>query len=381
MDTALEKTISLILLIGIGVWLQQKFQNEDQKKGLKNLILTIALPAMIFVALMKIEINPDLLILPIMALGFNLVMMYITKFSMPMFGVQKDSSEMRTLALLIPSLAPGLTCFPFIAEYLGDDLLAWGALADLGNKIFVLILAYMLAMSWYYKTQQLKARSNTEKIKELIVAMISEPINMVIAVAIILLCFGINMDSLPGFLSTSIVMLKDVMTPLVLLFIGISVVFKWKQLSTIFSLLVFRAGFTFLISGLFLWLVPGLTPAVALLAIAFPQSAVSFWPFAHMAAIRKMEVDANAHKATFDLELGINVLAVSMPMSTLLILGVFTTGNLWVVPTNVLILGASLVGVSLAPRAIKLLADYRKSLASKEEEPSFSELDFRKMEK
>lgn len=380
MNIALEKTLSLILLIGIGVLLQQKFQSEDQKKGLKTLILTIALPAMIFVALMKIEINPDLLFLPALALGFNLVMMYLTRLSMPAFGIKKDSAEMRTLVLLVPSLAPGLTCFPFVAEYLGDGLLAWAALADIGNKIFVLILAYMLAMSWYYRTQQLRPRSNGEKIKELLLSMLSEPINIVMLAAIILLSFGLSLESLPGFLSASIVMLKDVMTPLVLLFIGIAVVFKWNQIRVIFSLLVFRAGFTFLLSGIFLWLVPGLPPAAALLAVVFPQSAVSFWPFAHMSAIRKMELGTGSQKATFDLELGINVLAVSMPLSTLIILGVFTSGELWAIPTNVLILGACLVGASLAPTAFKLVIPSRRNLVP-EEESSYRDLEFRKMEK
>lgn len=380
MSIALEKTLSLILLIGIGILLQQKLQSEDQKKGLKTLILTLALPAMIFVALMKIEINSDLLLLPVLALGFNLVMIFLTRISMPAFGIPKGSPEMRTLVLLIPSLAPGLTCFPFVAEYLGDDLLAWAALADIGNKFFVLIFAYLLAMSWYYKAQQLQSRSVKDKIQELLLAMLGEPINLVMIVAIVLLGFGLNMESLPIFLSASIVMLKDMMTPLVLVFIGIAVIFKWSQLRTIFSLLVFRAGITFLISGLFLLLVPGLSASAALLAVVFPQSAVSFWPFAHMSAIRKMELTMGAERKTFDLELGINVLAISMPLSTLLILGVFTTGNLWIVPTHVLVLGGSLIGVSLLPKAIKLAAAYRKSLANTEQS-TFNELNFRKMEK
>ena len=52
--------------------------------------------------------------------------------------------------MLLPSLAPGLSCFPFIIVYLGDEYLALAALADVGNKIFVLILLYMLAMHWYH---------------------------------------------------------------------------------------------------------------------------------------------------------------------------------------------------------------------------------------
>lgn len=381
MSFALEKTLSLILLIGIGILLQSKFRSEDQKKGIKTMILSLALPAMIFVALMKIEINTDLLILPVLALFFNLVMWYITKISLPTFGIRKNSKEMRTLSLLIPSLAPGLTCFPFIVEYLGDDLLAWAALADIGNKIFVLILAYLIAMSLYYKTQKLESRSNKEKVKELLIAMVSEPINLVIILAIILLSFGLSMDSFPGFLSTSIIMIKDIMTPLVLLFMGIAVMFKWSQIRKIFSILTFRAGITFLLSGVFLWLAPELTPAVSLLAVVFPQSAVSFWPFAHMSAVRKMELDSESLRKTFDLDLGINVLAVSMPFSTLVILGIFTSGNLWIIPTNVLILGASLVALSLSPQLIKIIVANRKKLVVEKEERNHRNLKLEEMEK
>ena len=357
MSIALQKTLSLILLIVIGIFLQKKLQNEDQKKGLKTIILNIALPAMIFVALLKIEINPDLLILPVLALIFNIVMIIITKLSLPFFGIKADTPAMRTLMLLLPSLAPGLTCFPFIVEYLGDDVLAWAALADIGNKLFVLVLAYLLAMSWYYKNQNLKAKSNSQKVKELLIAMVSEPINLVILVAIMLLSFGVNMTSLPGFLSESILMMKEMMTPLVLLFIGIAVIFKWDQLRMISSILIFRAGLTFLLSGIFIWLAPLPSEAAILLAVVFPQSAVSFWPFAHMSAIRKFEYDNDSQKdnPTFDLELGINVLAVSMPFSTLLILGIFTSGSYFTAPLHVISIGGLLVGAALIPKAIQLI--------------------------
>jgi len=370
MSIALQKTLSLLLLIVIGILLQKKLQNEDQKKGLKTIILHIALPAMIFVALLKIEINPDLLILPVLALVFNIVMIFLTRYSLPFFGIKVDTPAMRTLMLLLPSLAPGLTCFPFIVEYLGDDVLAWAALADIGNKLFVLVLAYLLAMSWYYKNQNLKAKSNGQKVKELLIAMVSEPINLVMLVAILLLSFGLNLESMPGFLSTSILMMKDMMTPLVLLFIGIAVIFKWDQLRMITSILTFRAGFTFLLSGLFIWLIPMPSEAAILLAVVFPQSAVSFWPFAHMSAIRKFEYENEVQKdnPTFDLELGINVLAVSMPFSTLLILGVFTSGSYFTSALHVITIGGLLIGAALVPKAIQWIKSADFSLESLREE-------------
>jgi malate permease and related proteins len=357
MSIALQKTLSLLILILIGLLLKQKLIKEDQQKGIKTIILDIALPAMIFVALLKIEINPDLLMLPVLAIIFNILMIFITRLVMPVFGAEPNSAAMRTMMLLLPSLAPGLTCFPFVAEYLGDDVLAWAALADIGNKMFVLIIAYLLAMSWFYRNHNLTARSNGQKIKELLLAMLKEPINLVILTAVLLLSFGINLESLPIFISESIVMMKNMMTPLVLLFIGIAVIFKWDQLRMIAVLLTFRAGFTFIISGIFILLVPMPSEAAILLAVVFPQSAVSFWPFAHMSAVRSIE-KANHDlkgKPTFDLELGINILAVSMPFSTLLILGVFTSDQYFLNPYHVLIFGGLLIAGSLLPKLVQLV--------------------------
>lgn len=357
MSIALQKTLSLLLLILLGIFLKRKFSNADQNKGIKTIILDIALPAMIFVALLKIEINADLMILPVLALVFNVLMLAVTRYVMPIFGVEEGTSSMRTLMLLIPSLAPGLTCFPFVVEYLGDDILAWAALSDIGNKVFVLLIAYMLAMSWFYKNHRLPARSNTEKIKQLLLSMVKEPINLVIISAILLLSFGVNLESMPIFLSDAILMMKNMMTPLVLLFIGIAVVFKWAQLRVIASLLTFRAGFVFLLSGVFVFLVPMPNEAAILLAVVFPQSAVSFWPFAHMSAVRSMELGNKELESnpTFDLELGINVLAISMPFSTLLILGVFTSGSYFTNPYHILLFGGLMLCISVIPKVFQYI--------------------------
>lgn len=357
MSIALQKTLSLLVLILLGIFLKRKFSNADQNKGIKTIILDIALPAMIFVALLKIEINADLMILPVLALIFNLLLLIMTRYIMPIFGVEEGTSSMRTLMLLIPSLAPGLTCFPFVVEYLGDDILAWAALSDIGNKVFVLLIAYMLAMSWFYKNHRLTARSNKEKIKQLLLSMVKEPINLVIVSAILLLSFGINLESMPIFLSDAILMMKNMMTPLVLLFIGIAVVFKWAQLRMIASLLTFRAGFVFLLSGVFVLLVPMPSEAAILLAVVFPQSAVSFWPFAHMSAVRSMEIGNKELESnpTFDLELGINVLAISMPFSTLLILGIFTSGSYFTNPYHILLFGIVMLIISVIPKVFQYI--------------------------
>ena len=182
MNFALQKTLELILIIGLGILLQKKVAKQDLK-GVKILILSVALPATIFIALLKIELNSTLLIFPFVALIFNLLMLLITKYFLAASLHQEEKSKKRTLMMLLPSTAPGLSCFPFIVAYLGDDTLALAALADIGNKIFVLILLYMLAMHWYRKNSvTVKQESSKSKLKGLFISLVNEPINMVIVV-------------------------------------------------------------------------------------------------------------------------------------------------------------------------------------------------------
>ena len=144
MDPALQKTLTFLSFILIGFLLKRKFGSQEQVNGIKNLILTIALPSTIFVALMGVEIDANMMVLPVLALGFNFLIYFLTPLLLKLMGVESDSSKGRTLKLLLPSLAPGLSCFPFILEYLGEKSLADAALADVGNKFFVLIFLYHL---------------------------------------------------------------------------------------------------------------------------------------------------------------------------------------------------------------------------------------------
>ncbi|MEN2283909.1 permease [Algoriphagus sp. SE2] len=354
MPLALQKTCSFLLLILIGFLLKNRLIKDDHKKGLKTTILDLALPAMIFVALLKIEVDTELMFLPLLILIWNVTMFLTSKFMLPLLGFRKDSSETRTWLLMIPSLAPGLSCFPFLVEYLGDDALAWGALGDIGNKVYVLIFSYLLAMNWYYNHFKMGSRSNGQKVKELFLSMFKEPINLVIIVALVLLALGFQLQNLPGFIGESVLMLKDIMTPLVLLFIGVSVILKWSQIQTIASVLILRAGFSLVLSGGFVALFDLPNEAAVLLAVVFPLSACSFWPFAHMSAIRQLERDkgVDSEKGTFDLDLGINILAVSLPFSTALILGVFSSGAYFTVPSHLFIIGGAMISLPILPRVI-----------------------------
>lgn len=353
MDFALQKTLELLLIIGLGVLLQKKVAKQDLK-GVKTLILSVALPATIFVALLKIELNGTLLVFPLIALSFNLLMLFASKYFLSTTLPTKENAKNRTLLMLLPSSAPGLSCFPFIVAYLGDDSLALAALADVGNKIFVLILLYLLAMHWYRKRALIdKNESSKSKLKGLLLSLVNEPINIIMVLGLLLLGFGLNFSSLPSFLQGTVLSIKDLMTPLVLLFIGMAVRIKGGEFKLIVSMLMRRAGLAFLLSGIISYLIPGLTTSMILLLVVFPQSACSFWPFAHMSAINTMENKDRHPSPTFDIAFAVNVLACSLPFSTVLIIGIFSFSELFAVPTTVVSVGLGILAVSYMPYIIK----------------------------
>lgn len=360
MDVVIQKTMALLSLIIIGLLLQKKV--GENVKGIKILILSVALPATIFVALLKIELTFDLLLLPILALVFNLILLAMVHYLLPIMGLPMNSPTHRTLLMLLPSLAPGLSCFPFIAEFAGDDVLALAALADVGNKFFVLIFLYALALHWYAKINMTEESSGKKgQFKKLILTMINEPINLVMIIAILLLSMGVTLSSFPVFLENTILRLSSLMMPLILLFIGLAVKIKWKELPLILSLLGWRSGVTFCLSATIIYFMPQLSAAMVLLIIVFPQSAVSFWPFAHMTALDAGTEDIK----TFDSNLALSVLACSLPFSTLIVLAVFTFDQVFVNPLYLFGVGVVVLLFSAVLYILKGFAKIKVKLASK----------------
>ncbi|MEM9362930.1 MAG: permease [Bacteroidota bacterium] len=345
MDSGLYKTITFVCFILIGVFLKSKIKSKDEKSGIKAIILNLALPATIFIALLGVKVDWSLAFLPIIALTLNVVLFLAIPYVLPLIGIEKGSSEFRTARLLIPSLAPGLSCFPFVLEFLGENALAKVAMADLGNKIFVLVILYIVAMNWHYQYRSV-AKKNNGKLLSLLKVLVSEPVNIFIAVALILLAFGFTMETLPTLFSDILTKLSLIMTPLVLLFIGLGIKLKRKQFFQVFSMLSIRAGLVFLLSGVFI-LISGMQSIEnILLLLAFGLSSCSFWPYAHISAVEHLEID-NKERRTFDSDFALNILALSFPLSTILILGVLNTGTFFMENVNILIIGGVLFGVGL----------------------------------
>ncbi|KAA0991738.1 AEC family transporter [Dyadobacter aurulentus] len=354
MSDALQKTITLLLLISLGLLLKSKFKNKDQTNGIKEIILSVALPSTIFISLMKIDIDSSMIIIPLVTLVFNFLMFFSAPLAFTLFGIDRNSPTGRTLIMLIPSLAPGLSCFPFIAEFLGEKSLAIAALADVGNKFFVLISLYILAMNMFLKNSNDQETRMGGKLKSLFASMFQEPINLLIFLAIILLSLGINYNTLPSVVTDLFDKTSAMMTPLVLLFIGLAVQLKEGKKRIVASILFFRAGITMLISAGMIYVLNINEPAMILLAVVIPLSAASFWPLAHISAfnIREDAKGLPKEKRTFDLELAVLLLAFSLPFSTILILAILSSGTFFAHNSTLITSGLVLIALGALPNAL-----------------------------
>lgn len=355
MIEALQKTLILLLLIGLGLALRSKIKNKTEITGIKEIILSIALPATVFIALMGIKMSFSLLIYPILILAFNFFIFFLTPVILPIFRIEKNSSSGRTLTMLLPSLAPGLSSFPFINEFLGDDSLALAAMGDVGNKFFALNFLYFVAMGMYLKNNHTELEDEKGKVKSLLLSLVKEPINIIMLLAIIFLSFGLNMTSLPTAISELFTRASSLMTPLVLIYIGMAVQFKEGKIKLVSSILLFRAGITLLFSVLIIIIFNISEPKMVLLAVVVPLSSCSFWPFAHISGINLKEdnKELTKERRTFDMNLAVLILAFSLPLSTILVMGILASGEFFAHTGTLLIFGLILTGFGLAPHLFK----------------------------
>ena len=355
MIEALQKTLLLLLLIGLGLALRSKIKSKTEITGIKEIILSIALPATVFIALMGIKMSFSLLIYPILILAFNFFIFFLTPVILPIFGIEKNSSASRTLTMLLPSLAPGLSSFPFINEFLGDDSLALAAMGDIGNKFFALNFLYFVAIGMYLKNNHAELSDEKGKVKSLLLSLVKEPINIIMLLAIILLSFGLNMTSLPTVVSELFTRASSLMTPLVLIYIGMAVQFKEGKIKLVSSILLFRGGVTLLFSVLIITIFNISEPKMVLLAVVVPLSSCSFWPFAHISGINLKEDnnELSKERRTFDMNLAVLILAFSLPLSTILVMGILASGEFFAHTSTLLIFGFILTGFGLAPHLFK----------------------------
>ena len=339
-------------LIFFGIILNYFLKNVYLKKSLKFYILSIALPITIFISVVSIEIQHKYIFYPLVFLLFNFLVLLIFNALLKILNVD-DFKKKRTLILLLPSFAPGLSCFTIINEFLGYDSLAKASLIDFGNKIFVLIILFFIAIGFHKQNQKIQSNLEKKSLGPVLKNLFYEPINIVIFIALLFLFTNNSINDIPDSLISLFQVIKTTLAPAVFLFVGISMMFEKKYFLQILPILFIRAGICLFLVLLIIRILNFKLEDESLLYLILSLSSVSFWPFAHMTFIEKLEKKLPLSKKTFDLKFGLIFLAYSLPFSTILIMSLFIGEetltdimNLFLISISLIIIGFLILKIS-----------------------------------
>ena len=344
---ASEITVFFILIL-LGFLLKFKFNKPDFKNGLKLYILNIALPATIFISIVSVQINSKYLLFPLIALFFNIMIFFLSPILLKISNIT-DVRKRSTLYMLLASFAPGLSCFPIINEFLGYESLAKASIIDFGNKVFVLIFLFFVAFKFHNSNLNNTNNKSNKPIKTVVKSLFLEPINIVIIVAVLFLSSSSTINDIPLLLINLFSKIKDTLAPVVLIFVGLSIIFNKHVVKNILPLLFIRSGLCLLLSSACIHLTGFTISEDIKLFLILSLSSVSFWPFLHMTFVDNLEKNIEEGKKTFDTRYGLNFLAYSLPFSTIIILSLFSNEEILLDFNNIYLIAVSflLFGVLL----------------------------------
>tara|TARA_A100001015_G_C15037744_1_gene737425 strand:- start:2722 stop:3864 length:1143 start_codon:yes stop_codon:yes gene_type:complete len=362
MSTIYTKIAVFFLLIFLGIILKKKFNGKPEKLGIKRFILNVSLPATILISFISFEIDIDYIYLPLAGIGLNLFVFLLSPLILKLTKLNQNPKKARTLTMLLSSFAPGISCFPIVEEFLGSEYLIKASLIDFGNKLFVLIFLLGFSFQIHYLTQDIKDKKNKISPKTILKSVFTEPINLVLLISIGILFLGYTIDQIPMVFIEFVTRMKETLTPLVLIFIGLSIIFAKEALKEIIPVLFIRAGIClfFTISAVNFF---GMSSGDDILFyLSLSLSSVSFWPFAHMTLIDEVEKDAKIKNRTFDIGFGLNFLAYSLPFSTILILSLISQRGNVLNPTSIYTLSLILTVLGMIMLAVNTQIEKYKKL-------------------
>jgi predicted permease len=206
----LGSVLPVLILIALGMVLRRiNVLNDSVILGLKRLIVSVALPALLFTTFLKLEFAPEHVWVITTAFGVCLLLLGLGYLYRRIVGGSAYSP------LLFTGFELGMIGFAlFAAVYGTDQLPALGVLA-LGHEVFI----------WFIFVTLLRAVGNQrETIAEVVRSLITSPVIIAILAGITLNALGMGriMEQAPigTAIQSSLGYLAAMIVPLVLLIIG-----------------------------------------------------------------------------------------------------------------------------------------------------------------
>jgi len=307
--TGLQKAMSLLLLAFVGRYVRNRFSKEAAK-GVNTLIMSTMLPAVLFKSLASVTAERSMMFLPVLGVAFVIYQAIAGELiGTVLFGPSKALVvPRRTVALMVPSIAPGLSAFAFINEFVGTEAAGLAAMADLASKVYlVALMPIHLSLSGASGSEARHSAAAASPASR-IVQELKDPLNLSILGGLAMSICGRDVASL-GVVGDAILTLASAQTPVLFVLIGIKVSFEGSTPAICAASLCLRFGCTLLFAHLAVWLLR-LPDDHALAATIMCQAAVSVMAYGQLEKV--------AVSRGYDKDLAFDLVSFSFPLSVAL---------------------------------------------------------------
>lgn len=304
-----QKVLELGVIAGIGASLRYKLD----AKAITTLLLSALVPAVIVSSLSTLRLSAEMGLVVLM--GLLLTIAQIAAGELASRIVVKKSANTkagrtirRTAAMQLGSMAPALSVFSFLREFVGTEYAGLAALADIPSKLYILIFIrnYLRfrGVAKEESAQQEKKSSKLEKAR----SAFKDPFNQAIVTGLGLAAIGRPVPTL-GFFGAALKSLQQAQTAVLFLLIGLKLKWGGERPKLCMRLLLARHGFMNLMTSLFLGTVLSASGSSAkLAAVLCSQAACSIIAYGQMNTVAE-EVEG------YDTDLAFDIVALSYPMT------------------------------------------------------------------
>lgn len=229
----INRVLPILLLLSLGIWIRHKeFLTAKTVDELRKIVVNIALPAVLFISFLNIELKSAYFIIFIVLFLLCIVLFLLGKLIRKQFKIRYQY-----FPYLVTGFEYGMLAVSMFGAAYGLDKIGYIAVVDLGHEIFI----------WFvFLPLLLIKRDGAQKPKEIVISFLSSPVVIAILASLMLNILGVNelLLELPvsGGVLVTLDFLRNLTVPLILMIVGYGVRINREGLKESLILTVTRLG-------------------------------------------------------------------------------------------------------------------------------------------
>ncbi|GAB4416349.1 MAG: auxin efflux carrier [Anaerolineae bacterium] len=207
----LNRVLPILLLIALGHWTRRSgFLTESAVENLRKLVVTLALPAVLFISFLEMKLQTKYLLVFVLIFVLN-----VTLFALGRALKTRLRVEYLYFPFLMTGFEYGMLGVSLFGSAYGLDKIGYIAVIDLGHELFIwfVFLAFLLML-----------RDGHQDPRQLLRAFLTSPVIIGILAGIALNVIGarefVNERPVVGGVMATLRFLGDLTIPLILIIVG-----------------------------------------------------------------------------------------------------------------------------------------------------------------